>query len=813
MKLAITQHAFTTGQVSNSVIRRRDVKQLESAVKLATNCFPIKQGPLLHRTGTEFISEVKYSDKITRIKEFVFSVEQALILEIGDYYIRFYVSGAQIVKAYSAWATTTDYKVGDLVTESGNYYRCLETHTSGTFATDLGNDLWVLSGGADDVAYEIVTPYAHTQVNKLSIAGTADVIYICDGALPPTKISRYANDDWVLETVVFEDGPFNTLNTDYSKKVSLDAYTLGSRTLTCTGDIFSATDVGKLFRIQKRPTTAGGDGAIALMRITAYTDAQHVTVNLPADVDADFLNEKEDWRFGAFGGQYVSTSYDIDATGAGEAAVNTNYTFNGYYFEATNGSIIIKDLYKGRWAIYISGGLTEQYINTDISGSLPPTTGWAKYIGDNPAPTLTINETELNTGSEGEFPAKVGINQERLIYGNTPSHPQTLWFSQTAGYESHSPTNEYNEVLDDSAFAYSLSGGNTIDAIQWISSSPQLAIGTTGGEFILRLSTQDPVITPTNVSFIRQSNRGSVSNQQVQNIGGMIIYVQRLGKIIRGMEYDVATDRFVSIDLTKLSDDILGGGAVDSAYQPEPTSTLFYVRSDGKLIPFTFDKEDSVNAWSTFDVNGTVSSVAIIPDGETKYDTYVLVTRTIDGNTVKYIERFTAISDDANYWNYLDCSLEYHDEATAISTATGLDHLEGETVTIFADGEVRSTTAVVSSGQVSLGASYNHVVIGLAYSTVIQLCNVEASFDNGSTVGKNKRVVKLTLELLEESLVKCGKSLSALYEVSSNEDNPTIYEHEPDDDMSITNGDLYIVHDTPTPFALATITREVEFRD
>lgn len=46
----------------------------------------------------------------------------------------------------TAWATATAYVVGDVrtVTASGECYRCLVAHTSGTFATDLAASKWVL---------------------------------------------------------------------------------------------------------------------------------------------------------------------------------------------------------------------------------------------------------------------------------------------------------------------------------------------------------------------------------------------------------------------------------------------------------------------------------------------------------------------------------------------------------------------------------------------------------------------------------------------------------------------------------------------
>lgn len=42
----------------------------------------------------------------------------------------------------SAWVTTTSYVINDIVTNGGYTYYCLESHVSGTFATDLAANKW-----------------------------------------------------------------------------------------------------------------------------------------------------------------------------------------------------------------------------------------------------------------------------------------------------------------------------------------------------------------------------------------------------------------------------------------------------------------------------------------------------------------------------------------------------------------------------------------------------------------------------------------------------------------------------------------------
>ena len=68
------------------------------------------------------------------------------------------------------WATATAYVVGDVrtVASSGECYRCLVAHTSGTFATDLAASKWVLMPVLD-VLHEFLI--RHLQATHLREGG------------------------------------------------------------------------------------------------------------------------------------------------------------------------------------------------------------------------------------------------------------------------------------------------------------------------------------------------------------------------------------------------------------------------------------------------------------------------------------------------------------------------------------------------------------------------------------------------------------------------------------------------------------------
>lgn len=81
------------------------------------------------------------------------------------------------------WATATAYEVGDvrIVASSGECYRCLVAHTSGTFATDLAASKWVLMPVLD-VLHEFLI--RHLQATHLRESGqTQTGVTLQDAAL------------------------------------------------------------------------------------------------------------------------------------------------------------------------------------------------------------------------------------------------------------------------------------------------------------------------------------------------------------------------------------------------------------------------------------------------------------------------------------------------------------------------------------------------------------------------------------------------------------------------------------------------------
>lgn len=208
-----------------------------------------------------------------RLIPFIFSTTDAYVLEFGEQYIRFYRNRGLIVKAYSAWVTTTAYAIGDLVTNAGSYYRCLIAHTSGTFATDLTAAKWVLTLGADDLAYEIPTVFHADEVLDVHYDGVEDLLYICSEYHWPQKLVRNDHDDWEIDDAPIENGPFLKENTE--QIIITPSGVSGSITLTAaypTWVTATAYYIGDF-------VTNGGNSYRCLLDHTSVTFATELAAN------------------------------------------------------------------------------------------------------------------------------------------------------------------------------------------------------------------------------------------------------------------------------------------------------------------------------------------------------------------------------------------------------------------------------------------------------------------------------------------------------------------------------------------------------
>ncbi len=178
----------------------------------------------------------------------------------------------------------------------------------------------------------------------------------------------------------------------------------------------------------------------------------------------------------------------------------------------------------------------------------------------------------------------------------------------------------------------------------------------------------------------------------------------------------------------------------------------------------TIDSTDDVRLAVSNEGNAVVESIASISGSLNEDELWVIVKRTINGNTRRYVECFTDFDFDeldAEVFHFLDSGLSY--DGTATTSITGLDHLEGENVQILADGATHDDK-IVSSGSITLDRSAKKVKVGLPYDSILQTMRLEggSAEGEGTSQGKIKRVNRVVLRLFETVGAKCGPSLTKL---------------------------------------------------
>ncbi len=255
------QATFSRGEISPLLHSRVELDHYRLGLEECLNWTVLPQGGLRRRSGSRFISKARYHDRSTRLIPFIFSSQQAYMLEFGDHYIRVYANGG--------------------VVES-----------------------------APGVPVEIVTPFEASDVFGLHYTQSADVLYLAHRGFPPQKLERTAHTAWSLSEIEFKDGPYLAINEGPTSLTP--SATAGSLTLTASSTTglngnqgFIVSDVGRLVRYQ------ASDGHWHSFRITSFLSSTTVAADYVAGYDADAdppaeltalpnTNARSQWQLGAW---------------------------------------------------------------------------------------------------------------------------------------------------------------------------------------------------------------------------------------------------------------------------------------------------------------------------------------------------------------------------------------------------------------------------------------------------------------------------------------------------------------------------------
>lgn len=408
----------------------------------------------------------------------------------------------------------------------------------------------------------------------------------------------------------------------------------------------------------------------------------------------------------------------------------------------------------------------------------------------------TIDWEEQAFSPARGYPISVAFHQDRLVIGGSRDLPNRLWFSKSGDLFNF----DLGTGLDDEAIEFSILS-DQVNALRGIFSGRHLQVFTSGAEWMV---TGDP-LTPTSVQIRRQTRVGSMTSRYVApvTVDGATLFVARNGEQIQEFLYTDVEQAYQVTDLALVSRHIIPTPA-DMDFD-QRRRLLFLVREDGQFATLTVFRSEAVAAWTLHQTAGLVRSVSVVGD-----DVYLLVER----EGVFHIE---CIDDELN----LDAALTGVSGVPA-STWAGLDHLEGRTVMIVADGIV-VPPQVVEDGEIHLDEPASAVEVGLPYTHIVEPLPPSVLEQNGA--GRSVRLIEAVFRIEDTAALRLdvGRGLRDIplrqfgIDVILDEAPPRVSR-----DIRVhalgwqndTARPLWrIEHNMPLPFTLLSVTTELKVND
>lgn len=342
------------------------------------------------------------------------------------------------------------------------------------------------------------------------------------------------------------------------------------------------------------------------------------------------------------------------------------------------------------------------------------------------------------------WPRSVTFYENRLIFGGSKDLPQTLFMSQIGDYIDFSVGSA--DATD--AIVATISA-NKSSNINHLVADRSLQVYTESGEFSPP-QLEETALVPGSLSIRKQSSIGSDEKVEPKVIDNRTFYVQTGGQSVIAFKYDSTTASYQSVQGSTISNHLVSD-VVDTAILKGLGNTdanfLFIANGgvikridetlpEGTLTAFQTIAEENIAAWTPqITVNGKFKRVESV--GNTLF---FIIERIIDGNTVQYLERadFDALTDSNLTFSF----------AIPEVNVSGLDHLEGETVNIIADG-FAVTPQVVTGGSVTVENAATDFEIGLDIVTEIKTMPVNVSGDQGPLLPIPKRIPRIFIDLLD----------------------------------------------------------------
>lgn len=606
------------------------------------------------------------------------------------------------------------------------------------------------------IPLQLVTPYRSSEIFDVQIAQLGNLAYLCHPNHPPQKLERtfrpeFSADYFSWSTVEWSFPAFRDLNIS-SVTALPNNYATGYATLTFSGDPFTERSDYE-------------DYSGARIMLSQRRSKSHQKLTIPTIVTAftfgSDLNVLGDFQVYTYG-TFIGTLYIQRKTSSGTYEMLKTFEFSGentrqiVYSSSTQTPEILRLAYVVTAA---SAGATA-YIEAADSNRVgyARTLGAIEYPPNNlppytPVPVVTclievpFDSTEATSNWAIEawakyagYPRSVCFHEQRLWFGGTELQPNTIWASAVGDYE-----NFRRGAFDADSLAFTLAAQEG-SAIQSMVSQDSLVIFTQSEEWTASTS-QQTIITPSNI-FVRRQSRFGSAHKQAFLAANNLLFLQRGNRKLRQFTHGAEGGEGQASDLSVLAEHITLSGIRQLAFQQQPDPIVWMIRNDGVLLSMTYEPDQSVIAWARHTSgSGQFESVAVIYGADGDADQVWFV---VNRGGTRSIERF-----DPSHFSKLEqgtfSKLVYVDcakiaEGANLTSITGLNHLEGQSVAILADGGVEPSQ-VVTSNQVTGIPAASVIIAGLPFTSRLQPSKIEVAMPDGTSQGRRHISKRATINL------------------------------------------------------------------
>lgn len=821
------QRAFNGGEVSPSMFARIDDGKYQTGMALCKNFLIEPQGPIVMRPGFKYVNHTKHAGKKARLIPFNFSISQTMVLELGERYVRFHTQGQTVLgNNGQPYEIETPYIEADLFdihyVQSADVMTLVHPNYPPKELRRYGATDWRLVDIKFGSSLSAPTGLSASQTINKDVTNPTDYkrTYAVTALLADGTEESVRSSSVTIDCNPYGDGSYNTIRWNavagaglyrvYRDQGGVWAY-VGQTDTTQIIDENITPDASitpphydDAFYSSKGITSVrvnnGGSGYVPAKYITDFVNVceydwgdgyKQQSTGFPVNIQskANLTWEIEDPNGHGSGADIrLITGETYAATGGpasgGRTACVTGIEIRSRGIGYDNPKLVIK-CHNRHWqlATLYRFPLTTSHdvpkiVVTDSTGygaDLVPVIENGRVVsvtirsgGQNySSPNLSVVSStgggaslSANVGQAPDYPGAVSYFEQRRWFGGTQNRPNNLWATRP-GTEADMSFSLPSQSDDRIAVRVAAREANRILHIVPLA---QLMLMTGAAEWRVSPLNSD-AITPESMSVRPQSYVGA-SNVQPLVVGSSMIYGAGRGGHLRELGYNYEAGGYISGDVCLRAPHLFDNlTIVDLAYSKAPSPVVWAVSSSGKMVAMAYVPEQQVGGFSTIETKGSIESACVVAEGDEDI-VYVEVMRTVNGQAVRFVERMNERQyTDLKECVYVDCAGTYRGEAK--KEITGLTWLEGETVSILADGAVESQQ-VVKDGKITLTYPAEIVHVGLPFTADMKTLPVAMALQDGSYgSGHKKNVREVFFRVVNSSGTQAGPSFDKLSEYPS----------------------------------------------